>query len=167
MPAESRLKAVGLFAGIGGLELGLTKAGHEIVFLCEIDPAARAVLKKRFDGIEIKEDIRLIPKLPRETDLVVAGFPCQDLSQVGQTHGMREEIFDREPGVQAAGKDSRAMGLAGERALHAPPRAWSCDPTDNIPPRESRLFLGLSHSRYARIRASPKTRTRFSACRIE
>jgi len=83
------LKTVGLFAGIGGLELGLAKAGHEIAFLCEIDTAARAVLKKRFDGIEIKEDIRLITKLPPETELVVAGFPCQDLSQVGPTRGLR------------------------------------------------------------------------------
>lgn len=89
MPAGTRLKTVGLFAGIGGLELGLTKAGHEIAFLCEIDPAAQVVLKKRFDGVEIKEDIRSIPKLPSDTELVVAGFPCQDLSQVGTTQGMR------------------------------------------------------------------------------
>ena len=39
MRAGTHLKTVGLFAGIGGLELGLTKAGHEIAFLCEIDPA--------------------------------------------------------------------------------------------------------------------------------
>lgn len=89
--AGTGLKTVGLFAGIGGLELGLTRAGHEIAFLCEIDPAARAVLKTGFSGIEIKEDIRLIPKLPRETELVAAGFPCQDLSQAGPTRGMRGE----------------------------------------------------------------------------
>jgi DNA (cytosine-5)-methyltransferase 1 len=89
MPAGTRLKTVGLFAGIGGLELGLTKAGHEIAFLCEIDPAARAVLRKQFDGIEIKEDIRSLTKLPSDTELLVAGFPCQDLSQVGPTQGMR------------------------------------------------------------------------------
>jgi len=89
--AGTGLKTVGLFSGIGGLELGLTRAGHEIALLCEIDPAARAVLKTRFSGIEIKEDIRLIPKLPRETELVAAGFPCQDLSQVGPTRGMRGE----------------------------------------------------------------------------
>ena len=89
MPAGTRLKTVGLFAGIGGLELGLAKAGHEIALLCEIDPAARAVLKKRFDGVEINEDIRSITRLPGDTELVVAGFPCQDLSQVGPTRGMR------------------------------------------------------------------------------
>jgi DNA (cytosine-5)-methyltransferase 1 len=88
MRRSTALRTVGLFAGIGGFELGLAKAGHEVAYLCEIDPAARAVLKKRFDGIEVKKDIRLIQALPRRTELVVAGFPCQDLSQVGRTQGM-------------------------------------------------------------------------------
>src|ERR1035441_3705174 len=39
---------VGLFAGIGGIELGLSRAGHHTRLLCEIDPAARAVLEPRF-----------------------------------------------------------------------------------------------------------------------
>jgi DNA (cytosine-5)-methyltransferase 1 len=86
---ERPLKTVGLFAGIGGFELGLAKAGHELTCLCEIDHAARAVLTKRFDGIQIKEDIRLISYLGRQTELVTAGFPCQDLSQAGQTKGVR------------------------------------------------------------------------------
>lgn len=91
MRSGTTLKTVGLFAGIGGFEVGLAKAGHDVACLCEIDPAARAVLRKRFDGIEIKEDIRLISRLPRGTELVVAGFPCQDLSQVGQARGMLGE----------------------------------------------------------------------------
>jgi DNA (cytosine-5)-methyltransferase 1 len=89
MRSGTTLKTVGLFAGIGGFELGLAKAGHEVACLCEIDPAARAVLKKRFDGVETKEDIRLMSRLPRGTELVVAGFPCQDLSQAGKARGIR------------------------------------------------------------------------------
>ena len=38
----------GLFAGIGGLERGLHRAGHRTVLLCENDPGATAVLKARF-----------------------------------------------------------------------------------------------------------------------
>ena len=38
----------GLFAGIGGLELGLQRAGHHTALLCENDAAAVAVLKARF-----------------------------------------------------------------------------------------------------------------------
>lgn len=89
MPQGLSLRTVGLFAGIGGFEVGLSKAGHKISFLCEIDPAARAVLAKRFDGIEVKEDIRLIEQLPDETELLVAGFPCQDLSPAGPARGVR------------------------------------------------------------------------------
>jgi len=91
MPRRSTLKTVGLFAGIGGFELGLAKAGHEIACFCEIEPTAQAVLRKRFNGVEIKDDIRLMSRLPRATELVVAGFPCQDLSQVGRARGVLGE----------------------------------------------------------------------------
>lgn len=40
-----RFRVAGLFAGVGGLELGLGRAGHETMMLCEIDPPARAVLE--------------------------------------------------------------------------------------------------------------------------
>ncbi|MBI4910998.1 MAG: DNA (cytosine-5-)-methyltransferase [Acidobacteria bacterium] len=91
MRSGTSLKSVGLFAGIGGFELGLAKAGHEITHLCEIDPAAQAVLRKRFDAVKVDEDIRRISRLPKGTELVAAGFPCQDLSQVGQARGMSGE----------------------------------------------------------------------------
>lgn len=82
------LKAVGLFAGIAGIELGLQRSDHESILLCEIDEGARAVLEKNFHGIELPSDVTELPKLPRATELVTAGFPCQDLSQAGQTKGI-------------------------------------------------------------------------------
>jgi len=78
----------GLFAGVGGLEYGLHRAGHETVLLCENDPAAVAVLSARFPGTPLHEDVCTLAALPRETTLVVAGFPCQDLSQAGMTAGI-------------------------------------------------------------------------------
>ena len=78
----------GLFAGIGGFERGLAASGHQTALMCEIDPLARAVLAKRFPGVPLHEDIRTLASLPRECDLVVAGFPCQDLSQAGRTAGI-------------------------------------------------------------------------------
>lgn len=86
---KRRLNTVGLFSGIGGLELGLTRAGHRSLLVCEIDPAARAVLRARLGAdLEIHADVRTIERLPEETDLVVGGFPCQDLSQAGKTAGI-------------------------------------------------------------------------------
>lgn len=79
---------VGLFSGIGGIELGLAKSGHTGLLLCEIDAAARAVLDHRFPSTPKHADICTLKSLPEETQLVAAGFPCQDLSQAGQTRGI-------------------------------------------------------------------------------
>lgn len=93
-------RIAGLFAGIGGLERGLHRAGHETHLLCENDPAAAAVLATQFPATSLHEDIRTLAKLPAGTTLVAAGFPCQDLSQAGRTAGISgtrsglvEEVF--------------------------------------------------------------------------
>jgi DNA (cytosine-5)-methyltransferase 1 len=78
----------GLFAGVGGLERGLTRAGHETALLCENDPGAMAVLEARFEETDFHEDVCTLRRLPRETTLLAAGFPCQDLSQAGKTVGI-------------------------------------------------------------------------------
>jgi DNA (cytosine-5)-methyltransferase 1 len=81
----------GLFAGIGGLERGLHKAnaGHETALLCENDPAAMAVLRARYPNVKLHGDVCTLKALPARTSLVVAGFPCQDLSQAGTTAGIQ------------------------------------------------------------------------------
>lgn len=81
------LRTVGLFAGVGALERGLGKLGHRTTLLAEIDPAAQAVLKRRFPDVELAGDVRSIKALP-SCDLISAGFPCQDLSQCGNTAGI-------------------------------------------------------------------------------
>ena len=78
----------GLFAGVGGIERGLARAGHATTLLCENEPAASEVLSDRFPDIALCGDIRELDKLPRKTTLVAAGFPCQDLSQAGKTTGI-------------------------------------------------------------------------------
>lgn len=85
------LAAVGLFAGIGGIELGLARAGHHATLLCENEPGAIEVLRERFPGVPLHQDIRDLRNLPKGTELLAAGFPCQDLSQAGMTAGIRGE----------------------------------------------------------------------------
>jgi DNA (cytosine-5)-methyltransferase 1 len=82
------VKVAGLFAGIGGFEFGLTRAGHETELLCEIAESARAVLRIRFDAIDCYPDIRNLRSLPAGIQVLTAGFPCQDLSQAGTTDGI-------------------------------------------------------------------------------
>jgi len=85
------MKVAGLFAGVGGIELGLSRSGFEAKLLCEFDPAAQAVLAARFPDTNIESDIRELKRLPKDLDLVTAGFPCQDLSQAGKTRGIEGE----------------------------------------------------------------------------
>lgn len=79
---------MGLFAGIGGLEVGLSKSGWQTTLLCEIAPAAQAVLRQRMPGIDLHGNVKKLRALPQSVDLVAAGFPCQDLSQAGMTRGI-------------------------------------------------------------------------------
>jgi DNA (cytosine-5)-methyltransferase 1 len=82
----------GLFAGIGGFEVGLERAGHRSRLLCEIDPAARSVLQRHFPNCVLATDVKevdeLIEAIPSCVNLLTAGFPCQDLSQAGATRGI-------------------------------------------------------------------------------
>lgn len=85
------MKVVGLFAGIGGFERGLAASGHESTLFCENWAPAVAVLRTRFPDVPVHPDIRERFDLPGDTDLVCAGFPCQDLSQAGRTAGITGE----------------------------------------------------------------------------
>ena len=107
-PVTSRTFTVaGLFAGIGGIELGLGRSGGFSEILCENWEPAKAVLQERFPGVQIAGDVRDVPALP-SVDLVTAGFPCTDLSQAGRTSGI----------------DGRESGLVNEvfRLLDGAPR---------------------------------------------
>lgn len=82
------MKVAGLFAGIGGLEHGLAAAGHETTLLCEIWEPARAVLATQMPAVPCERDVSDLMALPKEVELLVGGFPCQDLSQAGLTAGI-------------------------------------------------------------------------------
>jgi DNA (cytosine-5)-methyltransferase 1 len=88
MDNSSRGKAVGLFAGIGGLEIGLHKAGFETTLLAENFVPAATVLKARFPSADLVGDVQNLKRLPKDTQIVVGGFPCQDLSSVGPKSGI-------------------------------------------------------------------------------
>lgn len=81
--------AVGLFSGVGGLELGASSAGLRTALLCESDDRAASVLRCRFDGIPIASDVVALTKDDvRGADVLMGGFPCQDLSQAGRLAGI-------------------------------------------------------------------------------
>ena len=77
---------VSLFTGCGGSDLGLTQAGHEVIFANDILPYAKETYEKNF-GRESREkynlsDVREISNFPK-SDILVGCYPCQGFSQGG------------------------------------------------------------------------------------
>ncbi len=88
--SSGSFSVAGLFAGIGGIELGLHESGGRTELLCEWWEPAQAVLAERFPGVPLAGDVRELDRLP-DVDVVTAGFPCTDLSQAGRTKGITGE----------------------------------------------------------------------------
>jgi DNA (cytosine-5)-methyltransferase 1 len=91
------MKAVSLFAGVGGFDLALERNGAEIVASVEIDKHARKILTKQFPNSTILEDVKSVTgqqlfDLGFNSDgIIVGGFPCQDLSVAGKRRGLAGE----------------------------------------------------------------------------
>lgn len=80
-----------LFSGIGGLELGLERAGlGPVLWQCEIDPFCRAVLAKHWPNVTRFEDVTR-PRDFAHVDIICGGFPCQDVSSAGKRRGIGGE----------------------------------------------------------------------------
>ena len=94
------MKVIELFAGAGGLALGIEKAGFEAIGLVEFDKAAAATLKhNRPQWNVINDDIANISSLnlseyfsleKGELDLLSGGAPCQAFSYAGKRLGLED-----------------------------------------------------------------------------
>ena len=87
--------AVSLFAGVGGFDLALERAGVKVVASVEIDKKAQEVLKKHFPDSTIFGDITGVTGeqlraagFEPENGIITGGFPCQDLSVAGKRAGL-------------------------------------------------------------------------------
>ena len=71
-------------SGIGGMSLGLERAGMKTVAFCEIDPFCRKILKKHWPDVPVFEDLKELANEPRGTipefDIIAGGVPCQPFS---------------------------------------------------------------------------------------
>ncbi len=81
-----------LFSGIGGMDLGLERAGLEVRWQIEIDPFCQRVLEKHWPNVNRYGDIRELDGSELErVDCIAGGFPCQDVSSIGKRAGMAGE----------------------------------------------------------------------------
>lgn len=78
-----------LFAGIGGMDLGLERAGMTCKWQVEIDPFCQKVLAKHWPEVPKYGDIREVSGDEIEAvDIIAGGFPCQDVSTAGKQRGI-------------------------------------------------------------------------------
>lgn len=133
-----------LFSGIGGIDLGLERAGMRVVWQCESDPYCRAVLRKHWPDTYCFDDVRTITDAP-PVDLICGGFPCQPVSVAGLGKGPADEkwlwpefcrvvgvlrprfvLLENVPGLLARG---RGMGdVLGSLASLGYDTEWDCVP---------------------------------------
>ena len=92
------MRVLSLCSGIAGVEIAAQMAGgYEIAAFCEREPYAQSVLRKRFPGVRIYNDVNDINRQQLradgigEIDLITAGFPCQPFSCAGKRKGQDDE----------------------------------------------------------------------------
>jgi DNA (cytosine-5)-methyltransferase 1 len=91
------MNVLSLFSGIGGLELGLERAGMKVVGQVEIDPFCQRVLAKHWPEVPRHDDVRTAPAwwagepVRPAVDVVAGGFPCQGHSVAGRQRGTADE----------------------------------------------------------------------------
>jgi len=87
--------AVDVFSGTGGISLALRGLVHTLQY-CEINPYCQAVLSQRMkegklDKAPIHADISTLHISPLTSpNMIVGGFPCQDISSMGLQNGIAE-----------------------------------------------------------------------------
>lgn len=86
-------RSIELFAGGGGLALGMEKAGFEHVLLNEFDPSACQTLRQNRPGWNVVEgDVAGVDFTPwrGQVDFISGGFPCQAFSYAGKKGGLND-----------------------------------------------------------------------------
>lgn len=175
---------IGLFAGAGGLELGLRIAVKNLVSVCyvERDAYAASILvarmeDKTLDSAPIWDDITTFDGKPwrGQVDLVSGGFPCQDLSVAGKRAGIDGErsglwaefsrvigevrpryvFVENVPGLLANEAMRRVLGDLSALGFNA---EWECVRASDVgaPHRRERVFiLAMDDSRSERRQQKP------------
>ena len=148
-----------LFSGIGGLDLGLERAGMHVIWQSEIDPYACRVLAKHWPDTPNLGDITAIDwSTVERPDVICGGYPCQPFSYAGARAGTddrrhlwpyfldairklrpRYALLENVPGHLSLGF-GRVLGDLAESGYDA---QWDCIPAAAVgaPHRRDRVFV--------------------------
>ncbi|MDM8240247.1 DNA cytosine methyltransferase [Pseudoflavonifractor phocaeensis] len=87
----SNFKFIDLFAGIGGIRLAFESVGGHCVFSSEWDEAACKTYKANFDETPAGDITKISSENIPDFDILLAGFPCQPFSIIGDKEGFLHE----------------------------------------------------------------------------
>ena len=171
------LNVLSLFAGIGGIDLGLERAGMTVVGQVEIDPFCQSVLNKHWPGVPKHDDVRTAVdwwrSKPRpRIDLIAGGFPCQPVSVAGKGRAQADErwlwpafgdtvrelrpryvFVENVPGLANRGLDD-VLGTLADLGFDA---VWNCIPAAALgaPHLRRRLFVLAADPERVDVRVEP------------
>jgi DNA (cytosine-5)-methyltransferase 1 len=150
------------FTGIGGADMGFEWAGMTIAWQCELDPWKRSVLAAHWPDVPIYEDITTMQD-PEPVDVMVGGFPCQDLSVAGKRKGFTGErsvlafeflriaeaikprwiVLENVPGLLSSNKGLDFQRLINEVVACGYGLGWRCLDSRywGVPQRRRRIFI--------------------------
>lgn len=157
------MNVLSLFSGIGGLDLGLERAGMTVVGQVEIDPFCQRVLAKHWPEVPRHDDVRTTVEWwvggdRPAVDVVCGGFPCQPVSLAGKGLAQADErwlwpaawavIRDLRPRwavlENVPGLLGRGLGdVLGDLAAIGYDAEWDCIPAAAVgaPHRRDRVFV--------------------------
>ena len=148
-----------LFSGIGGLDLGLERAGMKVLWQSEIDPFACKILKQHWPEVINHGNIKQVDwRTVEPVDVICGGYPCQPFSVAGQRKGtedprhlwpyVREIIKLLRPKYaileNVAGHLSLGFGsVLGDLAEIGYDAEWEIIPASSVgaPHRRNRVFI--------------------------
>lgn len=87
---KKKLKAIDLFAGIGGIRQGFETFGCETIFSSEWDKSAQETYKENYGLLPFGDITKIHEKDIPNFDILLAGFPCQPFSQAGLKKGLAD-----------------------------------------------------------------------------
>lgn len=169
-----------LFSGIGGLELGLERAGlGPVMWQAERDPYCLAVLRRHWPDARRFSDVREVGSGAARVDVVCGGFPCQPVSLAGRRLAQLDErwlwpefariirsveprivVIENVPGLRTAGlrdvlADLADLGFDAEWSCVAAgedPRRTHGWPHAGAPHERRRIFLVATHPDRVEVR---------------
>lgn len=173
---DGGLRVLSLFAGIGGMDLGLERAGMEVVGQVEIDPFCLKVLEKHWPKVWRHNDVRtltgeMVAQHCGVIDLICGGFPCQDISNAGKRAGIEGErsglwaeyarvICEVRPKYvlveNVSALRSRGLGrVLGDLAESGYDAEWDCIPASALGAhhQRDRLFIVASRADTGGVRS--------------